>query len=263
MIQELFNNATIGIEISVITLGGAKLAQQVTNPKVKELLNGNFDYVILQEQSCIPGGANPGLLEESIRILEDFYVPNILAGQNKSVVPIFYATFGHSNGVIPPYRNLYPFDQYPDYLTMQTKVTNGYKNIYLPLFKTYFSRVLLCPVGDAFEIVYRDSHGPGSEFFKFPNLFRRMFDSRDTFHPSKIGTYLAACCFFGVISGKSPKSLNWIPDSRATAEWDKILSKRYGTQEYIPETVNEEVGEYLRDVADRALAGYMFISSKL
>lgn len=131
---------------------------------------------------------------------------------------------------------------------MQKKTTEGYKK-YQALLLQHFSTVLFVPVGDAFEIVYHESSEPDS---KFPSLFHRLFDDIDTFHPSKLGSYLAACCFWGVLSGNSPTLLSWIPDAESTQEWDDKMIRKYGDR-FKPEVVTEEIAAYLRDVAHRAV----------
>lgn len=207
-------------------------------------------------QVCVPlflfteskGGANPKELSESLEVIENFFVQHLLKNPQHPV-PALYSTWGHRDGVITSYASRFPVEAYPDYLTMQRKITAGYET-YAELLRKYFPKVLVIPVGDAFEIVYHDSQSPD---FKFPNLFWRLYDNVDTFHPSKIGTYLAACCFWGVYSGNSPQQLKWIPDAESTKEWDEKIFKQHGDKIQIQE-VTEEVAEYLRDVAYKAVS---------
>lgn len=85
---------------------------------------------------------------------------------------------------------------------------------------------------------------------KFPNLFYRMYE-RDTFHPSIIGTYLAACTILGTITGDSPKTFSWLPDLEFNRPWEAKMLK--WDSEYVPQSLTEDLAEYLRDVAHRAI----------
>jgi hypothetical protein len=160
---------------------------------------------------------------------------------------VLYSTWGHRDGVITSYKKRFPPELYPDYITMQKKTTQGYEN-YAKLLKQHFSKVLIVPAGSAFEIIYHESELTD---FKFPNLFHKLYDEFDTFHPSRIGTYLVACCFWGVLSEQSPKELSWAPDLEATRKWDDKMRRRYDA--FVPEEISEELAEYLRDVAHRAI----------
>eukprot|EP01127_Copromyxa_protea_P005352 TRINITY_DN15295_c0_g1_i1.p1 TRINITY_DN15295_c0_g1~~TRINITY_DN15295_c0_g1_i1.p1 ORF type:complete len:278 (-),score=41.25 TRINITY_DN15295_c0_g1_i1:100-933(-) len=246
MLARLSEDSSTKIECDSVTIGGAGLIKHQRH-ETEHILSGNYHFVTLQEHSCIPGGANPEELESSFSVLSSFFIPRLLANPNKPTI-VLYSTWGHRDGVIPEYNTRFPTEVYPDYLTMQHKTTQGYED-YATFLRQQFPKVLVVPVGEAFEIIFHESK---SSEFKFPELFHKLFDQIDTFHPSRIGTYIAACCFFGVLSGQSPKSLTWVPDMEATKVWDDKMKRRHGDK-FQPEEISPDLAEYLKDVAHRAI----------
>jgi len=65
-------------------------------------------------------------------------------------------------------------------------------------------------VGDAFQWVIVNN----------PQI--QLFDS-DFEHPSACGSYLIACVFVSLLTGKDPSLLDWIPAKGVTAEEARVL----------------------------------------
>ena len=61
MLAALAASATppVTIDHASVTVGGSTLARLSEDPRVVEMLARDWDYVVLQDQSQIPGGARP------------------------------------------------------------------------------------------------------------------------------------------------------------------------------------------------------------
>lgn len=123
---------------------------------------------------------------------------------------------------------------------MQQKLNTGFQQYYKILQK-HFPVVFICPVGEAFNIVFQENK----------NLFERLYVP-DTFHPSKIGTYLSSCCFWMTITKKSKEEIIWFPSEKEIFPFDEKLKKTFG-KDWKAELVTEEIALYIRDVAERAI----------
>jgi hypothetical protein len=100
--------------------------------------------------------------------------------QDSGAKPIFFLTWAHREG--------FPENEMKDYESMQSQISNGYYGIAKDL------NVTVAPVGSAWRVVVKEHPDI--------NLWRD-----DGSHPSKEGTYLAACVFYAVIFNESPVGL--------------------------------------------------------
>lgn len=232
----------IQISSESVSIGGASLKNHSADPNVKTLLSKKTDFVILQDHSCVPGEADPGEFQDSLGLLESFFTPLLLT---TGTTPILFSTWGHQEGAT--YEKYRP--AYPDFLTMQKKLDIGYAQYY-QLLKKHFPKVLICPVGEAFRIIHQECQ---DQTCPFPGLFPRLFVP-DLFHPSKIGTYLAACCFFGLLTNQSPQEITWYPTESDIFPFDEKLKRNFSKKKYEPEILTQELAVYLRGVAQKALA---------
>jgi hypothetical protein len=107
-----------------------------------------YNWVILQEQSQIPGfsGVHDGEFQNStVSCLElDRYVQQIPKAKT-----IFFMTWGRRNG------DDYNKGIYPDYLSMQARLTQGYEH-YLDITSTEERSTWVAPVGLVYENIYND-----------------------------------------------------------------------------------------------------------
>lgn len=163
------------------TPGGSTLQGHYFNgvsiPKIQQ---GNWDYVVLQEQSQGPS-------------FNDFFVENNIIFYTKRLDSIrnladscgetmFYMTWGRKNGdqtncpVNPPSCT---------YASMQARLRDSYLKM------ANRTNSVVSPVG----IAWRDTrqHHPSIELY-----------TPDESHPSLAGSYLAACTFYASIFHKSP-----------------------------------------------------------
>merc|ERR1740121_2394564 len=92
-----------------------------------------------------------------------------------------------------------------DFVTMGDKVAEGYRYYASQITRDGRSPIV-APVGRAFRLIYDDIVAAGQNTHDDSSLFYKLYDP-DATHPSDLGTYLAACVFFGAITGESPIGL--------------------------------------------------------
>lgn len=171
---------------------------------------------------------------------------------------MFYSTWGHRGECVHKKYG----EVLGDFKSMNKMTTEGYA-----ILATKFSeavvavkdkvKIVIAPVGRAFEIIYDQCVSGGSSTSGSPaadptSLFYRLYQP-DNFHPSKLGTYMAACVFYAVLYGKDPRSLEWYPEDALTA-FDLGLQepKRFGPS-FKPEVCGAEIAAVLRAAAYTAV----------
>jgi hypothetical protein len=151
-----------------------------------------WDWVILQEQSQIPG-----FPESSSYITESVAAAQGLDGliAAKDAETVFMMTWGRRSG------DSQNADRYPDFSTMQGHLTDGYLR-YQAETSTADRPTWIAPVGLAFahihDSILEDGADPLSEESTFWTLY-----SNDGSHPSPRGSYLAACVIYVTLTGES------------------------------------------------------------
>jgi len=193
--------AEIGVDIKPTShlAGGESLCGHANNPKVAELISKKYDIVILQDHSQAPTFTD--VRTKTIKCLEDFYRPHFEKAGTKNV--ILYHTWGRREGT----------KTFNGFETMQKALDDGYEQYAKALSSSLFT-VRTAPVGPSFGVVYhRSQPNPLEE----SSLFFRLYDD-DSSHPSPIGSYIAACCMFTYITGKSPVGLVYRPRSVSEEE---------------------------------------------
>lgn len=168
-------------EVGILAEGGWTLADHLASSAFADALQStHWDYVVLQEQSQIPS-------VEASRTQSMYPAARTLAERirEKGAEPMFFETWGHKSG--------YPENGMSSYEAMQYEVNQGYLGIAQEL------NAPLVPVGLAW---FR-------ALAKNPQL---QLWQEDGSHPSKQGTYLAACVFYAVIYQESPLGLSYIGD---------------------------------------------------
>jgi hypothetical protein len=160
------------------TAGGSTLRRASHEGSLTRLLRKvRWDVVVLQEQSRIPS------LSVSVRYRE--MVPAALTLETKirdaGAEPLLFMTWGYKSG-----------DGSGDtYSAMQARIAAGYED----LAEQLHARV--APVGIAWE------HALQRE----PGLQLWAGDGR---HPSLAGSYLAACVFYGELTGRPPTRIVYL-----------------------------------------------------
>jgi hypothetical protein len=154
-------------------------SEKATLAKIKE---GNWDFVILQEQGQIPAYIEAKLQRESSPYVKELCAAIRAASSDARIV--FYETAARRNG--EP-ENLSVPPELRSYEGMQKRIGQGYELL------AKANKGSVAPVGRAWAKV-RKEH---------PEIDLYADDS----HPNPTGTYLAACVFFSVFFNESPVGL--------------------------------------------------------
>jgi len=169
------------VEIDSSASGGWTLADHVSSSKTLEKLQEKkWDYVILHEQSEIPGFEIP-------RSRQMYPAARILVAEirKNGSTPLFLITWGNKNG-LPEYG-------IPTFHEMQNRLNAGYLEIAREL------GVNVIPVGYAWQLV--SSQPQPIDLWQ-----------SDGSHPNPAGTYLTACVIYTRLFQTSPGGLEYTAD---------------------------------------------------
>mmetsp|Transcript_28400 Transcript_28400/g.88058 ORF Transcript_28400/g.88058 Transcript_28400/m.88058 type:complete len:242 (+) Transcript_28400:545-1270(+) len=192
--------AGVGATAAEHTVGGEALSGHLENERARALLAAPADALVVQDNSVNPGRASEERFEESLRALDD--IAERAAHVEHVVV---YGSWGHRDGSVYEATR----DAYPDFPTMQRRTEEGCEAYVNRLAaRRPRGRVSLAPVGDAFRRVYESEAAPLEE----SSLFYRLY-APDAFHPSKYGTFLAACVIAETL--RLPLPDDWKPSDAA------------------------------------------------
>lgn len=162
------------------TPGGCTFMQHCTNQSMNLIRQGNWDVVVLQEQSQYPSFPQSQVEAEVFpyaqRLVDSVYAHSPCAE------PMFYMTWGRKNGDAD---NAVFFPVLGTYEGMDSMLCLRY---------TYMAHAYdaaLCPVGRVWRYI-RQNHS-GLELYQ-----------SDGSHPSLAGTYAAACAFYVMLFHRDP-----------------------------------------------------------
>lgn len=173
------------------TPGGHLLLQHAENSTSLNLIKeGNWDYVVLQEQSQLPTiEYYRSYMEKGWQMLRDTTMK-----YNEDAQMIGYMTWGRRYGgqQCANYgEGTYCSVAFEDFNHMQDTLASAYNSC-----ADKFGS-MIAPVGLAWKYVLGDSD--------------LVLHSGDNSHPSIHGSYLAACVFYTLIFEESPEGL-WFPE---------------------------------------------------
>lgn len=205
-----FNDLAQGVEsqlantwdeptVIALTQGGQTLdghlenAQDTGSPWNEELTTGTHDWVILQDQSQIPGF--PPQQSQWVASRDGAAGLDAMAA-DIGAETLFFLTWGRRDG-----DNQNP-DRYPDFTTMQEHLTSGY----LKYAEACDRPVFIAPAGPAFAVIHDDIVAAGQDPTDPESLFFQLYNS-DGSHPSGMGSELVAYVFYAALSGRSPVGL--------------------------------------------------------
>lgn len=161
--------------------GGYTLDQHATDPvALGKVMLGNWDYLVLQEQSQLPG--IPNYYSNNLSSLCELFRTYNPCGRL-----MFYMTWGRKNGDA---NNCTNFPSMCTYISMD----NAIRTNYIIMAQTRLGD--LSPVGAAWRYVRQ--HSPAIDLYQ-----------ADESHPSEAGSYLAACSFYTAIFKKNPALLSY------------------------------------------------------
>ncbi len=180
-------------ELVFINPGGKTLEFHLANQAtLKRIKTGNFDFVVLQDQSQFPA-VHPERFDKAARQLDKL----IDASGAKTV---FYQTWGRRDG------DAMNLQKFPDYASMQQALSKSYRST------AKNCSALLAPVGDTWASIRKSNPKLGRELYR-----------KDGSHPSAKGAYLAACVFYQTLF-KQPASQSKFK-GKLTPEEQKLILK--------------------------------------
>ncbi|OYT10545.1 MAG: hypothetical protein B6I18_08545 [Bacteroidetes bacterium 4572_112] len=173
------------IYVEDATIGGATLQDHLNNTTtINKIQQGNWDYVVLQEQSQLPSWETD---REFLFYPYAKSLDSIIKIYNPCGATMFFMTYAHRNGDLGILQN----GGYDTYWDMQQRIREGYMEIADSLNSP------VSPVGWAFRQCR----------LQYPNIELYMPDFN---HPTDTGTYLAACTFYSTIFQDSSIGLPYI-----------------------------------------------------
>mmetsp|Transcript_56546 Transcript_56546/g.131774 ORF Transcript_56546/g.131774 Transcript_56546/m.131774 type:complete len:443 (+) Transcript_56546:89-1417(+) len=208
VLRDFFSATGKPRDIVALTKGGANWSYHLSQANTAgtahnvELQGSHHDFVVVQEQSYIPGTweQNDGTFASSLGNLTGLDAKIAQLG----AITVLYQTFGWRDGHgSRPY--LSTFTKFND------EVAKGYE-VYKAALAAGGRTPMLAPVGNAFKILHAEGHDSSS-------LWYRLFDV-DAVHPSTLGSYLAGCVIYATITGEKPVGLPY--GTLAEAEAQKL-----------------------------------------
>ena len=159
--------------------------------------NLNWDYVILQDQSQIPG-----FNRSTTSWIEDKDAAILLANEieSESSESVLMMTWGRRNGdVTNP-------TIYSNFTMMQDRIEDGYID-FRDNMTVQGRDVWIAPVGLAFKHIHDSIQNSGANPISSTSTFYGLY-SADGSHPSLSGSYLAACVIYATLTGETPVGSN-------------------------------------------------------
>jgi hypothetical protein len=170
-----------------------------------------WNTVLLQDQSQIPGFDPSG----------DTWLDSVDAAaalndmvRDHGADTAYFLTWGRRDG-----DNDNP-TRYPDYSTMQDRLTEGYL-AYAANAQSAERAVTVLPVGEAWRAIWQQSADAGDPL-DAEGLFARLY-AADGSHPSNAGTFLAAATFTAGLTGRGASTLASFEEAGLDQDTQQIL----------------------------------------
>ena len=179
LIDQIANSTNDGLDYQTHLPGGSTLQQHAQNPTVQNVINqGDWDYVILQEQSLLPAFPNANATLNAAEELSDLVKSTNVCGN-----VLFYMTWGRKFGDDVNCNNGVTY--LCTYEGMDDKLYERYMQM------TEDNDAIVSPVGFVWRTIRE----------QYPDL--ELYTS-DNSHPSYLGSMAAAYTFYTVIFHKDP-----------------------------------------------------------
>ncbi|MEQ9263522.1 MAG: T9SS type A sorting domain-containing protein [Owenweeksia sp.] len=166
------------------TPGGSSLwVHHVSPVSLAKIMQGGWDYVVLQDQSQVPS-LDPSNVAFSV-YPPARYLDSVITSSDACTETMFYMTWGRKNG---DQVNCAAYPNWPyvcTYEGMDSLLSLRYRHM------ADTNNAVVSPVGAVWRYI-RQNH-PGIELYQ-----------ADESHPSLAGSYAAACCFYTAIFRKDP-----------------------------------------------------------
>jgi hypothetical protein len=172
------------IRVDSVAVGGARLSDlYATSDALKRIRAGGWTHVVIQGQSIEPVWP---LTDPSG--FQDYATRFGLEANAVGAMPVYYETWARraDDPVYEQVPGLTP-------ASMQAELRDGYRQA------AWKVGGAMAPVGDAWELALAEP-GPPVDLFM-----------SDGSHPNARGTHLAACIFFGVLTGRTAVGLGAVP----------------------------------------------------
>lgn len=205
------------------TPGGYRFMDHATNPTTLQKIGiGNWDYVVLQEQSQYPSFPDWQVEEEVYPYAQS--LNTAILNANPCTETIFYMTWGRKNGDAQNCPNL---PEVCTYLGMDNLLDARYRTM------AQDNNAIVSPVGAVWRYIRQN----------FPSI--ELYQA-DESHPSVAGTYAAACAFYTVIYRKDPTLITFNSTLSATVAqniknatklvvYNNLAEWRVGTYDPVPQ----------------------------
>lgn len=195
------------LEFESHTPGGWTLDDHWSNhpndPCVAKIKTGNWDYVVLQEQSQMPAFGQLGPSHPTYIYAEAFN--KLIRDSAECTTPMFYMTWGYKNGDATHCLSM-------PYMCTYESMDSVIRARYLQLADSFDA--VVSPVGAVRR--YIRQHHPGIELYQ-----------PDGSHPEVAGTYAAACSFYASLFKKDPTLVTFNSTLSATDASDiKAAAKK-------------------------------------
>ena len=178
--------AGMPVEVASSTPGGTTFQMHTTNATSQNLINqGNWDYVVLQEQSQLPSFPDGQVAAECFPFATQ--LNNQILAVDSCTETVFYMTWGRQNGDASNCASWPPVCTYEG---MDSLLNLRYRQMAID------NQAILSPVGALWKYIRTN--------YPEINLY-----AADGSHPSLEGTYAAACSMVSVIFRTDPTLITY------------------------------------------------------
>ncbi len=178
--------AGMPLEVASSTPGGTTFQMHTTNATSQNLINqGNWDYVVLQEQSQLPSFPDGQVAAECFPFATQ--LNNQILAVDSCTETVFYMTWGRQNGDASNCASWPPVCTYEG---MDSLLNLRYRQMAID------NQAILSPVGALWKYIRTN--------YPEINLY-----AADGSHPSLEGTYAAACSMVSVIFRTDPTLITY------------------------------------------------------
>ena len=197
------------LAIESVVKGGQRLSGHLADKRLyKALDKGDWDFVVVREQSSEPALSTADVIEKVYPNAQR--LDSLIKATNPKAKVVYYMTWGHKYG----FR-----EDMPDYPMINTYEGMQERLITTYLEMTYANDGICAPVGMAWRTVRHER----------PNL---ILYKDDSYHPSKLGSYLAANVIFttmflkpyqsGYYAGYKPEVAEYIQQVAQKTVFDNL-----------------------------------------
>ena len=204
-------------------MGGYSLASHlVSTITTTKIMAGNWDYVVLQEQSQLPALPTSQFMTGVFPFAHK--LDSLINKSNPCGETVFYMTWGRKNGdaVYCSVYGSWPWPAVCTYEGMDSLLNLRYRMM------ADSNDAVVSPVGAVWNNI-RSSH-PQIELYQ-----------ADESHPSVAGTYAAACCFYATFFRKDPTLITSNPGLPAA---DAAVIRNAAKLIVYDSLLNWHIGEY-------------------